>query len=229
MSGMAQATERAWPASAAGPLAEITPTKADAIRDALRARLDHQRLVTEGGCIGNELRQEALAYARNRTTAATDRMVALGIPRDLCGELALGVARIEHHDRYWEPAETGPGAITLPVWVANDAIDILAIDAGDTAKWLRRTDIATTTDPLEIDRAIHFAEPLHVHATPLDWLRAGGRGVAVLDWNSASFMLSGVRRFICHDRDTAKRLDRALRHPTPRFTIRLAEERPNAD
>lgn len=187
------------------------------------------RPVTEGECIGSELRQEALAYARNRTIAATDRMVALGIPRDLCGELALGVARIELHGRYWEPADHGLTCITLPLWAGDDAIDVLALDVSDERKWWRRADLAPVIDELEIRRAVHFDEPLVIHRTPLAWLRSGGVGTVVLDWDATlGFWLAGCRRFLCHDPSTGARLDKALRSPPPSFEIKLAKEPRNA-
>lgn len=33
-----------------------------------------------------------------------------------------------------------------------------------------------------LDRAQHYSEPLAVHESPLDWLRAGCDGIVILDW-----------------------------------------------
>ena len=97
---------------------------------------------------------------------------------------------------------------------------------------LRRDDLRHRTPPfsypIEIARSEFLDEPLHIHANPLSWLRAGAIGTVVLDWRSALFYLSGVRRFICHDQATAKRLEQELRYPPPRFEIKLAQEACNA-
>lgn len=175
--------------------------------------------------LGLELRREALLYARNRTAGVTDRMVKLRIPRNLCGELSLGLVQAAVHDREWEPADNALTAITVPIWANDGAIDILALDPNNESKWWHRSDLASVIDYIEIQRAAFFKEPLLIHATPFAWLRAGATGTVILDWHAnVEFWLSGVHRLLCHDVHTARRLDRALKSPPPKFEIKLAKE-----
>ena len=175
--------------------------------------------------LGSDLRREALAYARNRTVEVTGWMVGLGIECKLTGELAIGLTQAAVHGREWEPADHGLTAITVPIWAGDGAIDILALAPDDEHKWWRRSDLAPVIDELEIRRAVHFDEPLVIHTTPFAWLRSGGVGTVVLDWDAnLAFWLAGARRLLCDDVATAKRLDRALRSPPPKFTIRLVGE-----
>ena len=177
--------------------------------------------------LGRELRREALSYSSKRTVDVADWMVRLGVERDLTGRLALGVSRAEIVGRFWEPSSEGEPVLTCPIWVGNDCIDIVALDPKDESRWWARTDIASVIDSEQIARAVHFDEPLDIHASPLAWLRAGARGTAILDWRSVSFWLAGVRRFLCFDDVTAERLDRGLRNPPPQFQIKLVKERIN--
>ena len=174
------------------------------------------------------LRREALAYAAKRDVAATDWMMGLGIDRDLTGVEMLGVTRAATEGREWIPQPDGRPVITLPIWSGECCIDILALSPEDADEWWCRTDIVPVIDPIEIARCEFLDEPLHIHASPLSWLRAGATGTVVLDWRSAPFWLSGVRRYLCHDRSTARRLERALRQPAPKFQVKLAKEPINA-
>ena len=130
--------------------------------------------------------------------------------------------------REWTPQPEGQPVITLPIWSGECCLDILALDPGNADKWWHRTDIVPVLDHDEIGRCEFLNEPLHIHASPQSWLRAGATGAVVLDWRSAVFYLAGFRRFLCHDQLTAKRLDRALRLPPLRFGIKLAQEARNA-
>ena len=170
---------------------------------------------------GRGLRAEALAFARQRDLAATDWLVELGIERNLTGVHALGVTRAATAGREWDPNPDGRPVVTLPIWSGDSCVDILALSPVDAGKWWRRTDIAPVLGPEEIARCGFFDAPLHVRDNPLEWLRAGATGVVVLDWKSARFWLSGLRRFIAHSQSTASRIERALSHPAPPWEIRI--------
>ena len=169
------------------------------------------------------LRAEALAFARERDKPATDWLVELGIKRDLTGVAVLGRTCAAIEGREWTPKPDGQPVVTLPIWSGNSCIDILALCPVDGSRWWRRTDLAPVLGLDEIERAGFLDEPLHIRQNPLEWLRAGATGVVVLDWASAAFWLSGARRLIAHSRSTAHRVERALRHPGPKFEIKFCE------
>ena len=210
----------------------MTPVQVETIAVACMAALERRP-----GCAGRAiegeyadlgLRREALEYARKRDVAATNWMTDLGIERDLTGIEMLGVTRAATEGRGWIPQPDGRPVVTLPIWSGECCLDILALCPKDANKWWCRTDIVPVLDHDEIGRCVFFDEPLHIHANPLTWLRAGATGAVVLDWRSAVFYLTSIRRFLCHDQLTAKRLDQALRHPPPKFQIKLAKEPINA-
>ena len=209
--------------------AVMTLAEAEAINTALTAALERRqrhppRPEFGGQRFGGELRREALAYARGRTVEVTNWMARLEIDRDLTGLEMLGVTRAATAGREWSHEPAGQPVITLPIWAGECCLDILALDPHNASRWWTQTDIVPVLAPEEIARCAILDEPLDIHASPLEWLRAGARGTVILDWRSVSFWLAGVRRFLCFDDMTAKRLDRGLRNPPQKFEIKLAKE-----
>ena len=105
--------------------------------------------------------------------------------------------------------------------------DAVAWFDDDPARWWLHRGLAAFLNPEEIDRAIHFQEPLRIFATPADWLDGRGRGVVVLDWTAhVSFWLAGADRLLVDDAETGQRLEAAFRREVPQ--IRLAQEAAHA-
>ena len=208
----------------------MTPAEVECIVVACMAALERHpsrarpELIGEGAAC--ELRHEALGYAAKRDVAVTDWMVELGIPRDLTGIEMLGVTRAATEGREWVPQPGGRPVITLPIWAGECCLDILALDPHNANNWWTQTDIVPVLAPEEIARCQILDEPLDIHASPLEWLRAGATGSIILDWRCIlPLWLGGIRRFLCFDDVTAKRLDRGLRSPPPQFQIKLVKER----
>ena len=64
--------------------------------------------------------------------------------------------------------------------------------------------------------------PVEVHADVLAWLRAGRRGVVILDRARAVPVLREVKTLVVSDLDTGEKLERALTIKSPRICIREA-------
>lgn len=65
-----------------------------------------------------------------------------------------------------------------------------------------------------LHRSTHFQEPLMVHETPLQWLRAGREGIVILDWQRYwPTYLTGVPVLRALDAKFGRRLRDGLRHP----------------
>lgn len=61
---------------------------------------------------------------------------------------------------------------------------------------------------------------LAVHASPLEWLRAGRAGVVPVRWRAAAALLAGERALVCGDLGLAERLRRAMAPRLPQFLVR---------
>jgi len=163
----------------------------------------------------------------NRTLYS--RLFALGIHGDGvngCGPFGA----LQFSDLLFRPAgrfdlarEAGAvfglvSAIIIPVHdEAGDLVDLAAWNPDDGALALWHG-VAAMLGAENIF-APRFSEPLLVHETPLDWLRAGRRGVFIIDPQRAAPLLRlgeplGVKRE-AHGR----RLRQALTIPAPRIVV----------
>lgn len=74
-----------------------------------------------------------------------------------------------------------------------------------------------------LERAQLFEEPIMVHETPLDWLRAGRRGIVILEWKDFwPFTLAGIPALQCMDEGFGRRLKARLERPFQIPEIRVA-------
>ena len=124
------------------------------------------------------------------------RLEAAGVPRGFVGELVAGAlvaaARVDvlRGGRF---QVGGPdGRLLLGVTDAGGTvIDVVALSSTDENDWALLTGLGDMLGEAaldDIDRALATERParLRLHATPWDWLRAGGEGVCVLEWSQAS-------------------------------------------
>ena len=86
---------------------------------------------------------------------------------------------------------------------------------------------ATTTNPFigqeSLERSIHFQEPLLVHETPLDWLKADREGIVILSWEHYwPLYLADVPTLRTLNVAFGRRLSAALKHPLPLPEIQVA-------
>lgn len=151
--------------------------------------------------VGVDLAEEMFAYGRGVDGAALQHIQRLGITGAAIGPLAvrqsmaaIGIAegRIDADDIF-TPGE-GPRHLIQPVMLGTEVVDLVAWRSLRPEAWgLRRgTGWLLGEDALNAHfDAIGGPEPLQLHASPLDWLRASGAGACVVDWASPE-----VRRLI---------------------------------
>jgi hypothetical protein len=161
-------------------------------------------------------------------TAAVERadfdlLVAQGVPRNWLwlGPMRFGVAEITASNDTYQPMVGGERAIVVPAIPRNDIDEVLGnVDPGDLiaflpndpSKWWCRTGACPFLNPVAIARAEIYRQPLRLHRSPLDWLRAGGDGAVVLDERAhLRLHLGGVGEIICDDLALARWIDRALK------------------
>ena len=120
-----------------------------------------------------------------------DQLVGLGVSSVTIARLGavqapFGVvsATVSDHGLY-VPGD-GPLHLVQPVIHDGEIIDLVAWRSLQPSKWWLRSGLGwalgqdnwTHRNPWDAD------EPFPVHATPLDWLRAGGDGVCIVDWTA---------------------------------------------
>ena len=178
---------------------------------------------------GSDLLQEFTAMAARACEAAFDWLAKrICIPRAVlyrAGPAIIGVARVETDSSYWQPVPTGKPAIVVPCSYGIDfgdldsMIDLIAWTPAKPDCWYWRTGFAGALGEAEIERAWLTEKPLLLHATPQDWVRAGGEGACILNWRCPPMTIRNVETFDCPNGRYAARLERLLAEPTRRRKI----------
>ncbi|MCZ6590338.1 MAG: hypothetical protein O7B98_04255 [Alphaproteobacteria bacterium] len=132
-------------------------------------------------------------------------------------------------DGLYVPDPDGPIlAAIVAVMPDDEIIDLVAIDLVQPKRWRRRIGVANLLGEVNLIGLSFTGEPLLVHANPADWLNAGGRGCAVLEFTpSVCGLLRSIRGGldVDDDPDFAERLERELSEPARRPTIYLRQQR----
>jgi len=144
----------------------------------------------------------------------------------------VGAARLQEADadRY-VPGDTGPAACVVPVfdggtlgelWALHD---LVAFTLDQPSRWWLRRGVGVLLGPDWPDYRVTLAnEPLPLFSTPLDWLRAGGRGSCVVDWSAhLPLHLGSVENIVCDTPELASRLYAALNSERSGPSIHVAK------
>ncbi len=185
-----------------------------------------------------------LALVREHWTAARhfwlddpDIPAARKLRADLPGEFWIGcgmpgLARIgPTRDGRFEFTEYGRTAVIIPVYdtipgllVANAArhvehlVDLVAVDLDHPGRLYRRRGEALVLGAAYLEIARQDGEPVPVFKNSMNWLKSGGDGIVVLDWDWARDLLLGLD-LAAEDVELGERLDAALK---PNIWIRRA-------
>lgn len=139
------------------------------------------------------------ALAAELPWAAMRRLLDLGVPArfaaglNLAGDLSFAGVTIEAGGARWS-ADGPERRLLLAVREQDQLVDVAALSSTAPDEWALLTGEGAM---LGLERVIAcqcgLADRLRLFATPLDWLRAGGAGVCVLDWGAAALgWLRGV-------------------------------------
>ncbi len=135
-----------------------------------------------------------------------------------------GIASIKDtNDGRFEFAEDGLTAVIIPVYDTipgmldtnaerhvEHLVDLVAVDVDQPDRCWRRLGRALILGTAYLEIAGQEGEPVPVFRNPLTWLRSGGAGVVVLDWDWVPDLLLGFD-LIAEDLDLGDRLEDALR------------------
>lgn len=150
-------------------------------------------------------------------------------------ELQLGAAwaRVEGTSDFWQPDPDAERVVTLPIFGRTGfCYDIVAWPPARPAAWALRAGLANALALEDImgigdlvvvgDVEAAFAlaradvDPdqgnvaVNLFATPLAWLRAGGRGICVLDWRAVQPTDLTRCVLVCADQKHARAVDREV-------------------
>jgi len=123
--------------------------------------------------------------------SAMRRLWAIGADKRFAAQLVgagdLGIAQVTLSEATWEPE--GPDRrLLVAVRRDGELVDVAALASHARNEWALRTGLGWALGMDLIDDAhrelVCGAKRLRLrlHATPFDWLAAGGDGLCVLDW-----------------------------------------------
>ncbi len=161
------------------------------------------------------------------------RKLRADLPRDFwIGAGMPGLATIRPiRDGRFEFAEDGLTAVIIPAYDTipgnldanaerhvEHLVDLVAVDADQVDRCWRRRGEALVLGSAYLDIAGQEGEPVMVFKNPMNWIRSGGAGIVVLDWDWARDLLLG-HELIAEDLDLGDVLEGALK---PTIWIRRA-------
>jgi hypothetical protein len=148
----------------------------------------------------------------------TAALRACGLPSD-----GYGLAFVEIDAHNYAPVAGGKPAIIAPFFADGVLLDLIATGLV-TRSTRTRLGVATVLGREWIDHAKNTETAVRLFADPIEWLRNGCRGAAVVDWRPARYELADLPGIVCENELLAKRVDRALRQPSrlPQLFVREA-------
>ena len=120
-----------------------------------------------------------------------------------------------HDDGTFQIAEDGDEALIFPT-EPGDIFDTVAWYPTMSSRWWTSHSLADFMNEGAILRAIALREPLYVYQTPLDLLRASGRGTVILDARAdVRRAFAGVREIHAANMVLGRQIQSQLREPAP--------------
>lgn len=134
--------------------------------------------------------------------------------------ITIGALDVAIQNGRWAERFRGDRAIILPVcangmWPAIDEIiDLVAFRMETPRSFWTYCGDGSLLGQVNMERASYFGEPLMVHECPLDWLKAGRKGVVILDWRRYwPLYLGGIPALQCKDVTFGRRLQATMQRP----------------
>jgi hypothetical protein len=191
-----------------------------------------------------DLEAEMSAAGRAVRQPHLDRLRALGVSNATMA--AAGEAHWPFGVAHAEPAGDGlfqPGVgalhVLLPVLEDGALVDVVAFRPASPHDWLLRTGNAfalglqrglgwwtwhSPADPDAVPPRHQVGRPVHLYSHPLDWLRGGCDGLAILDWDSPDIIqLNVLEQVTVSEPHIARLLTAALTRPARVPHIELKE------
>ena len=179
-------------------------------------RLDRQiELVREHWTSVRHLWFGTTNAAQIRSDLPADFLLGCGMP---------GIASIKPtDDGRFEFTEDGLTAAVIPAYdtIAGNLdanperhvehlVDLIAVDVDHRTQFWRRCGKALVLGDAYLEIAGQEGAPITVFKTPMSWLKAGGAGICILDWDWARDLLLD-HELIAEDFDLGNQLEAALK------------------
>ena len=184
--------------------------------------------------------------AKNRIAHITEKNIsAIGIPElpnDCSAAGLFGFDCIKKVEgKHFIPFEDGEPAWIIPSISGRGPhfpgdqhcliVDLIATKTHTPHTWQTRFGAAPLLGidwPDWCKQSIGISEQLFAYSTPLDWLRSGGQGVCVLDWDAdLSLCLGGVEQIVCDNMKLAQQLACVFNDQPKRPRLLVSEEASN--
>ena len=126
-----------------------------------------------------------------------------------------------HEDGSFAYAADGHLATILPVPGLDGIMeDIVCWRDDDPYRWWLRRQVAVILGMAAVEAADYLRQPLFLHETPFDWLKAGGTGAVVLNWDAhMPAHLPWNVTIRCATPRLARKIRKALAPPTPQVEV----------
>jgi len=129
-----------------------------------------------------------------------------------------GLARVEVDDHFYQPVPDGRLALIVGAFEGGMLTDLVAISGATFGLRTRRGDADLLGHDV-LEAARWARTPLALYESPWSWLRAGRRGVTVVNWRAVPGLLSDVAEIRCETAALARRVDAAFARPVPRLPL----------
>lgn len=160
-----------------------------------------------------------------------DRLRSLGVTPETIASLGLlggafGVASVETFEDGTYAPGVGPVHVVSPVFESGHLVDLCAWRTEQPSRWWLRTGAGWALGADDLLSSAWCDARRVLFASPLDWLKGGGVGGVVLDWDSPDLLqLRGLDTIRCASPQLADTLCAALRRPHRIPNIELMEAR----
>ena len=175
---------------------------------------------------------DAFRACRNLRQSELDNFIASGVSVSAlandpgCYGMAVCASKIVFHGTRFDFADDDSDAAGAGAFIVANLdedyrlVDLVAFRPRDNqaASWLGRLPVLGACNI----NAPRLGKPLQVHATVLDWLRAGRSGVYIIERQGAAPLLRNVEPIAVSSWSQAQELHAAMITPAPRILI--AEE-----
>ena len=142
-----------------------------------------------------------------------------------------GLAPVTEDGHHFEFSKDGREALIVPCYDGIPSMldanperhfeelrDLVAVDVDHPERFWRRRGKALVLGNAYLEIAGQECEPVPVFKNPMSWLKSGGAGIAILDWDYARDLLLD-HELVAEDLDLGDRLEDALK---PQIWIRRA-------
>jgi hypothetical protein len=154
---------------------------------------------------------------------------AAGLSAEILSSLvaakAIGAEEISVQGKRWQKRFRGQRVIILPVCgpATGEVVDLVAFNPKTPKAFWVHTGAGVMLGEVSAARAEHFSEPLYLHETPMDWLKAAGEGSVILDWKHYwPLYMGSIKRVRVLDEAFGKRAADLMARPFPTPEIEVA-------